>query len=117
MQNLLMTLKKEIFPISLIMVLALSRLIPHPWNFSPILALGIFSGFYFKNYFLSLFIVMFSMFLGDVFLGFHSTMFFTYISIAVAVLIGFFIKRLKFTEILYGGLTSSISFFLMMYYY
>ena len=95
MQNLLMNLRKEIFPISLILILALARLIPHPYNFSPMLAVGVFSGFYFRQFYLSLFIVIFSMFIGDLFLGFHSTMFFTYISLAVAVLIGLYVNTLN----------------------
>ena len=106
-------LKNYLLPICLILVLSFSRLIPHPWNFSPILAVGIFSGFYFKNFILSLFIVVFSMFLGDLYLGFHSTMFFTYISLAVAVIIGLYIKHFKFTEILFSGLVSSICFFII----
>ena len=113
MQNLLNILKKEIFPISLIFILALSRLIPHPYNFTPVLAVGIFSGFYFKQIYLSFFVVIFSMFIGDLFLGFHSTMFFTYISLVVAVLIGFYIKRFSFTEILFSGLVSSFGFFII----
>ena len=111
MQNFFITFKKEIFPISLILILALSRLIPHPYNFSPMLAVGIFSGFYFRQFYLGLFIVIFSMFIGDLFLGFHSTMFFTYISLAVAVLIGLYVKHFKFTEILFSGLASSVCFF------
>jgi len=113
MQNLLMTLKKGFFPISLILVLALARLIPHPYNFSPMLAVGVFSGFYFRQFYLSLFIVIFSMFIGDLFLGFHSTMFFTYIALVVAVLIGLYVKHFKFTEILFGGLASSVCFFII----
>ena len=106
-------IKNYFLPICLILVLSFSRLIPHPWNFTPILAVGIFSGFYFKNFILSLFIVVFSMFLGDLYLGFHSTMFFTYISLAVAVVIGLFIKHFKFTEILFSGLASSVCFFII----
>ena len=106
-------IKNYFLPICLILVLSFSRLIEHPWNFSPILAVGIFSGFYFKNFILSLFIVVFSMFLGDLYLGFHSTMFFTYISLAVAVVIGLFIKHFKFTEILFSGLVSSVGFFII----
>ena len=113
MQNLLMTLKKGFFPISLILVLALARLIPHPYNFSPMLAVGVFSGFYFRQFYLSLFIVIFSMFIGDLFLGFHSTMFFTYIALVVAVLIGLYVKHFKFTEILFSGLASSVCFFII----
>ena len=106
-------LNKFIFPVAIILVLSISRIIPHPYNFSPILAAGIFSGFYFKQFYLSLFIVIFSMFVGDLFLGFHSTMFFTYISLAIAVLIGFYVKNFKLTEIFFSGLSSSICFFII----
>ena len=88
-------LKNYFLPICLIIVLSFSRLIPHPWNFTPVLAMGIFSGFYFKNFILSSFIVVFSMFIGDLFLGFHSTMFFTYVSLIIAVVLGLFINKFK----------------------
>ena len=101
------------WPICLILILSFSRLIPHPWNFTPVLATSIFAGFYFKEFFLSFFIVIFSMFLGDVFLGFHSTMIFTYISLIIAVLIGLFIKVLSFKNILLSGLVGSICFFII----
>ena len=100
-----------LLPICLILILSLSRLIPHPSNFTPMLAVGVFSGFYFRNFLLGVLIVIFSMFLGDLYLGFHETMFFTYISLAVAVVFGLLIKRLKFTEILFSGLASSVCFF------
>ena len=103
--------KSYSLPICLILILSLSRLIPHPSNFTPMLAVGVFSGFYFRNFLLGVLIVIFSMFLGDLYLGFHETMFFTYISLAVAVVFGLLIKRLKFTEILFSGLASSVCFF------
>ena len=102
-----------LLPIVIILSLSLTRLIPHPWNFTPMLAVGIFSGFYFKQFYLSLFIVILSMFIGDLYLGFHSTMFFTYISLVVAVILGLYIKHFKFTEILFSGLASSVSFFII----
>ena len=102
-----------VLPVVIILSLSLTRLIPHPWNFTPMLAVGIFSGFYFKQFYLSLFIVILSMFIGDLYLGFHSTMFFTYISLAVAVIIGLYIKHFKFTEILFSGLASSVCFFII----
>ena len=100
-------------PVALILILSFSILIPHPWNFTPILATGIFSGFYFRKFYLSLFIVIFSMFLGDLYLGFHNTMFFTYISLTVAVVLGIYIKYFKFNEILISGLISSVCFFIV----
>ena len=106
-------LKYFYLPISLVFILCLSRLIPHPWNFTPILATGIFSGFYFKKFYLSSLIVLLPMFLGDLYLGFHNTMFFTYISLFAAVILGLVIKRFVFSDILFTGIISSICFFLI----
>ena len=100
-------------PISLVLILFFARLIPHPWNFTPLLATSILAGFYFRQFFLSLFIIIFSMFLGDLYLGFHSTMFFTYISLAIAVTTGLLIKHFKFIEILFSGFISSVCFFVI----
>ena len=49
MQNLLVILKKEIFPIGLILILVFARLIPHPPNFTPIIAIALMSSYFFKN--------------------------------------------------------------------
>tara|TARA_B000000460_G_scaffold243321_1_gene212093 strand:+ start:27 stop:554 length:528 start_codon:yes stop_codon:yes gene_type:complete len=100
-------------PICLVLILSFSRLIPHPWNFTPVLATAIFAGYYFKQFYFSLFIVILSMFIGDLFLGFHSMMFFTYISLVAAVMLGLYIKHFKFTEILFSGLVSSVCFFII----
>ena len=101
-----MTNKPLIYSIILVAALVQLRLIPHPPNFTPILAAGIFSGYYFKNFFMSLFIIILSMFLGDLYLGIHDTMFFTYISLIAVVAVGFYIKKFKSLEILFGGIIS-----------
>ena len=105
--------KSYILPICLIFILSFSRIIPHSPNFTPVLAVGIFSGFYFKNFILGFFIVVSSMFLGDFYMGFHNTMFFTYASLSAAVLLGVLIKHFKFKEILISGLVSSAIFFII----
>ena len=107
------SLQNFYLPVALILVLSFSRLIPHPWNFTPILATGVFSGFYFRKFYLSLFIVIISMFLGDLYLGFHNTMFFTYVALIIPVALGVFIERFKFTEIVITGVLSSVGFFLI----
>ena len=94
-------IKSFLLPVSLILVITLSRLIPHPYNFTPVIAAGIFSGFYFRQFFLVFFIIILSMFVGDLYLGFHNTMFFTYIALIVPVALGIMIKRFRFSEILY----------------
>jgi len=106
-------LKKLILPIGIILILSFSRLIPHPSNFTPILAAGVFAGFYFRNFVLSIFIVVSSMFIGDLVIGFHSTMIFTYSSLILAVAIGLLIKKFNFKEILFSGLSSSVIFFIV----
>ena len=100
-------IKIYIYPICLILLLSLSRMIPHPHNFTPILAVGVFSGFYFKEFFLGSLIVILSMFIGDLFLGFHSTMIFTYVSLVALI------KNLKITSILFTGISSSVIFYLV----
>ena len=109
----LKNLKYFILPIGLILILSFSRLIPHPSNFTPILAVGVFAGFYFRNFILSLFIVIISMFIGDLVIGFHNTMIFTYSSLILAVAIGLLIKKFNFKEIIFSGLSSSVVFFIV----
>ena len=41
--------KQDLFPVSLILIMVVSRLIPHPPNFTPIIAIAMMSGFFFKN--------------------------------------------------------------------
>ena len=53
------------------------------------------------------------MFIGDLYLGFHNTMLFTYIGLGIAVAIGMLIKSFKFLEIIITGLVSSLAFFLI----
>ena len=106
-------MKNYFLPISLILIISLSRIIPHPYNFTPLLAVGIFSGFYFRQFIVGLFVTIFAMFIGDLYLGFHNTMIFTYLALIVPVALGIFIKRFKFIEVVVTGLISSIGFFLI----
>ena len=71
-------LNKNIFSIGLILLLAFSRLIPHPPNFTPLITVAIMSSYFFKNIYLSFFIILISMVLGDIFIGFYNNMFFVY---------------------------------------
>ena len=106
-------MKGALLPISLILIISLSRIIPHPYNFTPLIAVGIFSGFYFRQFIIGLFVTIFAMFIGDLYLGFHNTMIFTYIALIVPVALGIFIKRFKLIEVVVTGLISSIGFFLI----
>ena len=91
------------------------RLLPHPWNFTPIAAIALFSGVYLGRKYAFLAPVL-AMFLGDIFLGFYNwkLMLTVYGSFALIGLIGLVIKKYKSLEtILAGSLLASILFFLI----
>ncbi|MBZ9572151.1 hypothetical protein KJA15_02380 [Patescibacteria group bacterium] len=91
------------------------RLLPHPWNFTPIAAISLFSGVYLGGL-LSPFLPVLTMFLGDIFLGFYEwkLMLIVYGSFALIGLIGLVIKKYKSLEtILAGSLLASVLFFLI----
>jgi len=114
MQNLLINLKKEIFPIGLILILALSRLMPHPDNFTPIIALAIMSSYFFRNINFSYAIMLFSMLLADFFIGFYSHMLFVYLSLFLIVLIFFKIsKKINYKNLFIFSFFGSVIFFLI----
>ena len=81
MHNKLNISYKNLFPISIILILTLSRLIPHPPNFTPIIAVAIMSSYFFKNIYLSCATLLISMLLADAFIGFYGNMLFVYLSL------------------------------------
>ena len=107
-------LRLEIFPISLILILAFSRLIPHPPNFTPIIATALMSGFLLKNKHLSLIVVLISMIISDLIIGFYSSYFFVYFSLILIILIfSKFIKKVNFKNLFVLSISSSLLFFVV----
>ena len=114
MNNLFNITKKEIFPISLILILALARLIPHPPNFTPVIAVAILSGVFFKNIYLSLGTLLISMLLADVFIGFYNNILFVYLSLIFIAFIFYKIsKKINFKNLFVYGFASSVVFFII----
>ena len=64
-------LSHRILVVIAILLITFSRLIPHPPNFTPLLAVSIFAGIKLRGEFFSYFIPIISMFLSDLFIGFH----------------------------------------------
>jgi len=105
---------KEIFPIGLVLLLAFSRLIPHPPNFTPIVAAAIMSGYFFKNIKLSFVVLLISMLLVDVFLGFYKHMLFVYLSLFLITFIFFKISdKINFKNLFVFGFLGSLIFYLV----
>jgi len=99
--------------VSVVILLAVvARLIPHAPNFVPIGGLALFSGANFKNR-IALLIPLAAMFISDIFLGFHSTIPYVYVSFIIIALIGGLIKTNKWQSLALASLTSSVLFFLI----
>ncbi len=106
--------------IGFILLGAVSRLIPHPFNFTPIAAMGLFAGTYINNKKLAMLIPISAMFLSDILLqlingsGFHDQMFWVYGSIALITSLGFLLRgREQRQTIMVASLIGSILFFLI----
>ena len=113
MQNFTNILKKEIFPISLILILAFARLIPHPPNFTPIIAVALISGYFFKNINLSLLILLVAMLLSDLFIGFYENMIFVYASLLLITFVFHKIsKKINYKNLFIYCFAGSLIFFI-----
>ena len=101
-------------PIGIILILSFSRLIPHPPNVTPVIAVAIMSTYFFKDIYISLAALLISMILADLFIGFHSNMIFVY---AALVLIAFVSSKvnnkIKFNNLIIYGLIGSILFYIV----
>ena len=69
------------------MILALSRIIPHPSNFTPILASAIMSPLLIKDRWFGIAIPILAMFISDVIIGFHIYQFVIYPTILTIALV------------------------------
>jgi hypothetical protein len=75
-------------PAGLILAAALSRLIPHPPNFSPIEASALFAGAYLVDRRAAVLVPILAMLLSDLVLGFHALVPVTYGCMALMALAG-----------------------------
>ena len=114
MQNLLKNLDKEIIPISFILILALSRLIPHPPNFTPVIAVAIMSSYFFRNIYLSFATMIISMLIADFFIGFYGHMIFVYMSLLLITFTFFKTNwKINFKNLFIFGFVGSVIFFII----
>ena len=100
--------------ISMILVAAASRLIPHPPNVTSLTALALFGGAYFSDRRLAFLVPLTALFLSDLVLGFYHHMEVVYLSFALIVVIGLWLqKRRTALSIAGAALASSVLFFVL----
>ena len=97
-----------------IFIAALTRLLPHPPNFSPVMALALFSGAALRDWRLALLVPLAAMLMADVWLGFHATMVFVYLGMASMVGAGRWLgARRRPLPLLAAGMVGASLFFLV----
>ncbi len=71
----------------------LYRIIPHPFNFTPIAALGLFAGATFDDKQHALITTLLAMLLADLYLGLYNSLAFTYAGLIATVYFGTLLKK------------------------
>ena len=94
-------------------LLVLSRIVPHPPNFTPILAGIIFLPFIKKDLTFALMVPLASMIISDLVIGMHSLMLWTYGSLMILSLISFFFYQDNFKRVGALALISPMIFFVL----
>lgn len=98
----------------MILLAAASRLIPHPYNFTPITAIALFGGANFSEKRWAFFVPLAAMLLSDLFFEMHSTLPFVYLAFILIVCIGFSLRsRKRVLPIASAALGSSLLFFVV----
>jgi hypothetical protein len=98
----------------MIFAAAFVRLIPHPPNFAPIAAMALFGGAYFNKKWAAFLVPLAALFLTDLIIGFHETMWAVYLSFALIVVLGMtMLKEKKIGNIFFSSVISSVSFFII----
>ena len=99
-----MKISKIYFVMAIIIVAVLSRLVPHPPNFTPITAIALFSIINFKNKYLALSVPLICLFVSDLILGISLINLFVYFSFILISLVGHLLKKISLKSVLYSSL-------------
>jgi len=95
------------------LLLVLSRVVPHPPNFTPILAGIIFLPFIKKDFIFSMIVPIAVMLISDFIIGMHSLMFWTYLPILILSFLAFYFYQDSFRRIINLAIFSPIIFFIL----
>jgi hypothetical protein len=107
-------LYRTLLALALIVLAAALRIAPHPWNFTPIGAMALFSGAILKDRRLAFLFPLLALFAGDVFIGFHKLIPIVYASFLINVAIGLWLRDHRtVTRISLATLLGAIQFFLI----
>jgi hypothetical protein len=100
--------------VGMVILGAAARLLPHPWNFTPLMAIGLFAGSKSQKTSTGIVVTLFALVLSDAVMGFYSGFWYVYAAGLVPVLLGRLIRDRKGAgAIVATAAASSLSFFLI----
>jgi hypothetical protein len=101
-------------PVLLIVLGACARLVPHPWNATPMMAIGLYAGARSAKLWSAVLITVAALLLSDSILGFYSGMPYVYAASLVPAVLGWCLReRGSLEAIVASAVFSSVSFFLI----
>jgi len=107
-------LYRTLLALALILLAAALRIAPHPWNFTPVGAMALFSGAVLKDRRLAFFFPLLALFAGDIFVGLHKLIPIVYASFLINVAIGLWLRdRRTIARIALATLFGAIQFFIV----
>src|SRR6267378_1410131 len=107
-------LYRTLLALVLIVLAAALRIAPHPWNFTPVGAMALFSGAVLKDRRLAFLFPLLALFAGDIFIGFYKIIPIIYASFLISVAIGLWLNgRRTVARISLATLLGAIQFFLV----
>ena len=105
---------RNVVLVGLIVAAALSRLVPHPFNFSPIESIALFAGAFLADRRLAILVPLAGMALSDLFIGFHWGVPVVYGCIAAMAWFGRGLAQNRsVTRVAGYGLASAVFFFVV----
>jgi hypothetical protein len=100
--------------IVMIVLGACARLAPHPWNFTPLMAIGLFAGSHARKLSTGVLATLLALALSDAMLGFYSGFWYVYAAALIPVFLGKLLRdRSGAGVIAAAAFVSSLSFFLI----
>ena len=107
-------LYRTLLALVLIGLAAALRIAPHPWNFTPVGAMALFSGAVLKDRRLSFVFPLLALAAGDLFIGFHKLIPIVYASFSISAAIGLGLRKSRtIARISLATLLGSVQFFLI----
>src|SRR5712692_4046834 len=105
-------LYRTLLALAMIVLAAALRIAPHPWNFTPVGAMALFSGAALRDRRLAFLFPLLALFLGDIFVGFPKLVPVVYPSFLINLAIGLWLRdRRTLIRISLATLLGALQFF------